>query len=378
MELLLLSMQVQCATGAHSAQQRLSKPWTPFFTPPRKQGSSCAPLHCTETNSSSPPWISELAVTEFCLRHCRKLHTHKHTTICSRQGCVVFHQTLNQLSIRAILLWVTTCLQQNVARFSVQHCRAELTHLCWICSFSPAQRQGWGKWLISTSAITWLRYAQGMTHLKKSESNLQQTNYIVKSPSFSVLSECSPRILISLASSSSEMIWWVFFQKKNPLDFQTAHCTHSRLNLYCILSVLSQGLPAPLLSVQGLQMWEGVGTVKSLCFKSRICSLWIFLIKCFKKCYFGKHFSCNFIHKIFDRNLKRDVWNNFVLRLLKCRIAAGCMLIPFPQLSYHIHLCRNSNCHSNSHKRCSPQRITPSKEKYLGQWFSLSGLKCSS
>lgn len=64
---------------------------------------------------------------------------------------------------------------------------------------SPKQRQGWEKWLISTSAITWPRYAQGVTHLKKSESNLQQNNYIVKSPSFSVFWECSPRILIFLA-----------------------------------------------------------------------------------------------------------------------------------------------------------------------------------
>lgn len=97
-----------------------------------------------------------------------------------------------------------------------------------------------------------------------------------------------------------------------------------------------------------------------------------------KMLFWQAFFSCNFIHKIFDRNLNRGMWNNFVLRLLKFTIAAGCMLVPFPQLSYHVHLCRNSNCRSNSHKRCSPQRITLSKEKYLGQWFSLSGLKCSS
>lgn len=132
--------------------------------------------------------------------------------------CIVFYKTLNQLSIIGILLWVTTCLKESVVRSSLQHCRVELTHLCWIYSLNPKQRQGWEKWLISTSVITWLRYARGMTHLKKSETNLQQTNYIVKSPSFSVFQEYSPRILIFLGflfiwndlMSLSEKNLWIF------------------------------------------------------------------------------------------------------------------------------------------------------------------------
>lgn len=262
------------------ARQALS---TILYTP-RTQGCSCA--LCPAQKPEQQPSLHLRAGRDWVLPETlQKVTPHKHPVLCSGQGCAVFHQTPDQLSTRAVLLWVTACLQQNMVRSSVQHCRGN-----WLSSAASvlAAQHGGRAGERGSPAITWLRCAPGMTHLKKSESNLQQTNYIVKSPSFSVLWECSPRILISLASSSSEMIWWVFFQKKIPLDRQTAHCTHWRLDLYCIPSVLSRGPPAPLLSVQGLQVWEGAGTVKSLCFKSRICSLWIFLIKYFKKCYFGK------------------------------------------------------------------------------------------
>lgn len=277
-------MEVQCATGAHSAQQRLSKPWAPFFTPPRTQGCSCA--LCPAQKPEQQPSLHLRAGRDWVLPETlQKATPHKHSVPCSGQGCAVFHQTPDQLSTRAVLLWVTACLQQNVVRSSVQHCRGS-----WLSSAASvlAAQHGGRAGERGSSAITWLRGASGMTHLKKSESNLQQTNYIVKSPSFSVLWECTTNFdFLGFLFIWNDLM--SLFSEKIPLDLQTAHCTHWRLDLHCIPSVLSRGLPAPLLSVQGLQMWEGAGTVKSLCFKSRICSPWIFLIKCFKKCYFGKH-----------------------------------------------------------------------------------------
>lgn len=160
---------------------------------------------------------------------------------------------------------------------SLQHGR-ELTHLYWISSLSPKQRQGWEKWLISTSVITWLRYAQGMTHLKKPESNLQQTNYVVKSPSFSVFRECSPRILIflgflfiwnDLMSLFSENNLWIF-------RLLTAHIRGSTCSAF--LPFCPKGFLLPFWVWKGCRygkVWEQW----KVCFKSRICSLWISLIK---------------------------------------------------------------------------------------------------
>lgn len=249
--------EVQWAAGAHSAQQRLRKPWTLLFTCPKKTNLQLCSF-TLHKNRQHHPSLNLRANSDFILTEKlgRKLHMYKHPVVCTRQQGIIFHKTLSRLSIIGILLWVTICLKENVVRSSLQHCRVELTHLYWICSFSPKQRQGWEKWLISTSVITWSRYAQGVTHLKKSESNLRQTHYIVKSPSFSVFWECSPWILIFF---SFLFIWnylMSLFSEKISLDLQTAHCTHSRLDLYCIPSMLSQGLSAPLLSVQGLKVWE--------------------------------------------------------------------------------------------------------------------------
>lgn len=165
------------------ARQALS---TILYTP-RTQGCSCA--LCPAQKPEQQPSLHLRAGRDWVLPETlQKVTPHKHPVLCSGQGCAVFHQTPDQLSTRAVLLWVTACLQQNMVRSSVQHCRGN-----WLSSAASvlAAQHGGRAGERGSSAITWLRCAPGMTHLKKSESNLQQTNYIVKSPSFSVLWECT-------------------------------------------------------------------------------------------------------------------------------------------------------------------------------------------
>lgn len=173
------------------------------------------------------------------------------------------------------------------------------------------------------------------------------------------------------------MIWWIFSQK---IISRSADCPLHKFKVPPVLHFFHfHFVQKAFCSLTGCARDTDVGRVKSFCFKFRIRSLWIFLTKHFKKWCFASISSSNSVHKIFDRHLNRGMWTNMVLRqqgdaIENAELQLDICWSHFLSWAMMFSSAEIATVTSKSHKRCSPQRITLSKEEYLGQWFSLSGL----